>query len=119
MDLEKGVEAVGLAGQQRLELAARHLGLEALERRFGLGDHGGVILGIAELDHGDLVVDVTLDAADGGEAVLERRALLHQPAGALGIVPQIGIFGEVIELGQAGARRVEVKDASSAARPTA
>ncbi len=67
----------------------------------------------------DLVVDLTLDAADGGEAVLERGALLHQPAGALGVVPQIGVFGEVVQLGEAGARLVEVKDASSAARPTA
>jgi hypothetical protein len=38
---------------------------------------------------------------------------------ALLIVPEIGIFGLLVELGEARARLVDVKDASSAARPTA
>jgi hypothetical protein len=37
----------------------------------------------------------------------------------LGVVPEVGVFGEMVEFGEAGARFVEVKDASSAARPTA
>jgi len=44
---------------------------------------------------------------------------LHQAARPLRIVPQVGVFGEVIEFGEAGRRLVEVKDASSAARATA
>ena len=51
MDFEEGVVAVGLAGQQRLELAARRLGLQFLERGLGLGDDLGVFLGLAEFDH--------------------------------------------------------------------
>jgi hypothetical protein len=35
------------------------------------------------------------------------------------IVPEIGILGLLVELGKADARFVDVKDASSAARPTA
>ena len=54
-----------------------------------------------------------------GELLVERGALLHQPAGALGIVPEIGVFGLLVQLGQPGARLVDVKDASSAARATA
>jgi hypothetical protein len=44
---------------------------------------------------------------------------LHQALGALLVVPEVGIFGELVQLGEADARLVEVKDASSAARPTA
>jgi hypothetical protein len=44
---------------------------------------------------------------------------LHQALGALLIVPETGILGELVELGQTRARLIEVKDASSAARPTA
>ena len=55
----------------------------------------------------------------GGELVLERGALLHHALGALLVVPEVGVFGLRVELGEARARLVEVKDASSAARPTA
>ena len=119
MDLEEGVEAVGLAREQRFELAPRDLGLEAAQHALGVGDHRGVVLGVAELDQGHLVIDLALDAADRREAVLERGALLHQAARLLRVVPEVGVLGDVVQLGEAGARLVEVKDASSAARPTA
>ena len=52
-----------------------------------------------------LVVELALDPADGAELVLERGALLHQLLGALRIVPEIGIFGELVQFGQARRRR--------------
>ena len=54
-----------------------------------------------------------------GELVLEGGAFLHHALSALLVVPQIGIFGLPVELHQTCARLIEVKDASSAARPTA
>jgi hypothetical protein len=78
-----------------------------------------IALGLAELDHGHLIVELLLDAGNGGELILKRRALLHQPARALRIVPEIGVLGLPVQLGKARARLVDVKDASSAARPTA
>ena len=78
-----------------------------------------IALGLTELDHGHMVVEFLLDARNGGELVLERRALLHQPASALRIVPEIGVFGLPVQLGKPRARLVEVKDASSAAPATA
>ena len=66
-----------------------------------------------------LVVELPLDAADRGKLILERGALLHHALRALRIVPEVGIFGELVQLGKAPACVVEVKDASSAARPTA
>ena len=67
----------------------------------------------------DLIVELLLDAADGGELLFERGALLHHALGALRVVPEIGILGLPVQLGQPCARLVDVKDASSAARPTA
>ena len=93
MDLEIGIIGVGLARQQRLELAPRHLGLELLERLFGVGDGLLVLLGLPQIDHGELVVQLLLDAADGAELILERGALLHQALRPLLVVPERGVFG--------------------------
>ena len=119
MDLEVGVVAVGLARQQRLELAPGDVRLEPPQRVLGVGDDGAVLLGLAELDHGELVVELLLDAPDGGELVLERGALLHQALRALLVVPESGVLGLLVQLLKPRPRLVEVKDASSAARPTA
>ena len=78
-----------------------------------------ILLGLAELDHADIVFKLLLDAADRGELILERGALLHHALRALLIVPEVGIFGESVQLVEPPARFVDVKDASSAARPTA
>jgi hypothetical protein len=51
--------------------------------------------------------------------VFARRALLHHALGALLVIPDMRVFGFRIELRQSRMRGVEVKDASSAARPTA
>ena len=93
VDLEIGIVGVGLARQQRLELAPRHLGLELLERLFGVGDGLLVLLGLPQIDHGELVVQLLLDAADGAELILERGALLHQALRPLLVVPERGLFG--------------------------
>ena len=90
MHLEIGVVGVGFARQQRFELAARGLGLEPLERRLGLGDDALILLGLAELDHADLVVEFALHPADGVELIVERVALLHHALGAGGVVPKVG-----------------------------
>jgi hypothetical protein len=50
--------------EQRLELAARDLNAQLLERGLGLANHLLVALGLAELDHRELVIELALDAAD-------------------------------------------------------
>ena len=47
---------------------------------------------LAEFDHGQMVIELLLDARNGRELVLQRGALLHQPAGALRVVPEIGVL---------------------------
>ena len=116
---EIGIVGVGLTAKQRLKLAARNLRLKLAQRRFRFGDDLLVVLGLAELDHRHLIVELLLDAGKRGELIIERGALLHHAAGALRIVPESGVFGLPVQLGKPGARLVDVKDASSAARRTA
>ena len=119
VNLEEGVEAVGLARQQRLELAPGDVLPEPAQRVLGVGDRRAIFLGLAEFDHGELVVEFALDPPDRGELVFERGALLHQALRALLVVPESRVFGELVQLLKPHPRLVEVKDASSAARPTA
>ena len=119
MDFEIAVVGVGLAGQQRFQLAPRHFHLQALERGFRLGDGFVVLLGFAQLDHGELVGEFLLDAADGIEPIVERVALAHHALAARRVVPESGILGFFVQLGEAARRGIDVKDASSAAAATA
>jgi hypothetical protein len=119
MYLEVGIEAVGFTRQQGLQLAAGDFLFQGFQRRLGFGNNPLVVLGLAELDHADIVLELTLDLADAVERILQRGTLLHQLLGLLGIVPEIGVFGELVQLRQARRGCIDVKDASSAARPTA
>ena len=71
MDFEIGIELVGLAREQRFQLAPGDLLLQVLERLLGLGDHGRIVLGFAELDHADIVFELALDLADARQRVLQ------------------------------------------------
>ena len=90
-----------------------------LKRLLGFVDHGRVLLGFAKLDHRELVVELALDTPDRAELILERGALLHHALRALLVVPEVRVFCLPIELLKPLARLLKVKDASSAARPTA
>ena len=62
MDLEIGVVVIGLARQQRLDLTARHLAREPLDRGFGVGDDQCIAVRFAELDQLDVVGKLVLGA---------------------------------------------------------
>ena len=119
MNFEIGVEPVSLAGEQRFKLLTRDILLQRLECVLGLGHNGFIVLGFAEFDHTDLILEFALDLADAGELALKRGPLLHQLLGLLRIVPEIGVFGEVVQFGETRGCGIDVKDASSAARLTA
>ena len=119
MDFEIGIEPVGLARQQRFEFAAGDFLLQRFQRVLGLENDALIVLGLAEFDHLDIVAELALDLADALQRILQRGALLHQLLGLLGIVPEIGIFGELVQLGEPCRGLFDVKDASSAARLTA
>ena len=66
---------------------------------FRVGDGFLVFFFFAELDHGELIVELLLDTADCAELVFQRVALAHQALGARLIVPQLRAFGLFIEFG--------------------
>jgi len=66
-----------------------------------------------------LVGQVLLDPPNGGKLILNRRSLLHHALRDLVVIPKTRIFGLLIQLSEAGNGSIDVKDASSAARPTA
>ena len=99
MNFEERVVAVRLARQQGLDLAALHVREHGLEGFLALTDDLGVVLAFGELDHGQVIVKLALDAADRAELILERIALAHQLLRPLRIVPQRGVFGFFIEFG--------------------
>jgi hypothetical protein len=119
MDLDIGVVAVGLARQQRLEPALlRGLG-QRRDRGFGLGDARRVALRLAELEQGERVVELARQRLDRTDAAVELR-LLAQGGLRLGLVgPQRRVGGGGGQLVTPLERAVPVKDASSAAPPTA
>jgi len=119
MDLDVGVEAVGLARQQRLELAPLAFGLQRTKLGEALVLALGVALLFAELDQGGGVVELALDLGDRAEAILQHRPLAHQLLGSLGLGPELWIFGFGVQFGKAARRGLDVKDASSAALRTA
>ena len=113
------IVCVCLARKQCFELAAGHFDFQALERRFRLGDRFVVLLGLAKLDQRQLVFELLLDPADGLELIVERIALAHDALRARLIVPEVGVFRFFIQFGKATRSGINVKDASSAAVPTA
>jgi hypothetical protein len=119
VDFEIGVEAVGFAAEQRFELAAGDFLLQTFQRGLGFRHHAFIPLGLAEFDHPDIVLELALDLADPLKRILQRGPLLHQLLRLLRIVPEIGIFSELVQLREARRGCIDVKDASSAARLTA
>ncbi len=119
MHLEVTVVGVGLAREQRLQLAACNFVLQLAQCGFTLGDDGLVLFALTELDERGLIVKLALDVRDRGQLILQPRALLHHALSPRGIVPEIGILGLLVQLGQPRTRLVDVKDASSAVQPTA
>ena len=119
MDFDIGVVGVGLARQQRLELAALALRLQRLQRARPSALGRRVALGLAEFDQRRRVVEVALNLGERAQPVLEHRALAHQLLRGFGIVPEVGVFGFGVEFGEPARRGLDVKDASSAVPRTA
>jgi hypothetical protein len=119
MDFEIGVEPIGLARKQGFQLAARNFLFQLLERILRLEHDARIVLGLAEFDHADIVIELAFDRADAAKLILQRGPLLHQLLRFLGVVPEIGVFGELVQLCEACRGCIDVKDASSAARLTA
>ena len=119
VDFEIGVVGIRLPGKQRFHLPAPCFGFQFGKFRFCILDRRLVLLGFAERDQLYAVGKIGFDAPDGAERVLKRGALLHRLRCLLRIVPELGVFGERIQLGETLFRFLDVKETSSAVRSTA
>ena len=99
MNLDIGVVGVGLAGQQRLDLAGVGLLPQADQRLLGLGDDVLVALLLAKGDHLDMVVELADNAVERAKRGLELLALAHQALGAAAVAPEIRGLGLAVERG--------------------
>ena len=117
--LEIGVVAVGLAGQQALDLAALRVLRDAAEGGHAVGDHGRVALGLGHGDQLDRVGELVLEGGEPVDLARQAIALAHHLLRGVAVVPELRILGAGVQLCEASGRDIPVKDASSAARPTA
>jgi hypothetical protein len=115
---EIAVIAVGFAGKQALELAARRFGAQSVERRFGIDDDGGFAFLLTQFDQLESFADLALDPPVAADRLVELGALAQQLLSRGGIVPQPRVFGLSVQLGKAPGCDIPVKDASSAAPTT-
>jgi hypothetical protein len=97
--LEIGVVGVRLAREQALELALCRLLAEPLERRLRLLENWLVVLGLGEFDQAKRVLELALDLAIALDAALEARALAQQRLRRRGLLPEVRVLDEGIELG--------------------
>jgi hypothetical protein len=97
--LEIGVVGVGLAREQALELALAGFLAQALERRLGLREDRLVALGLRKLDQAQRVLELTLDLAIALDAALQPRALAQQRLRRRGLLPEVRVLDEGVELG--------------------
>ena len=118
MHFEITVIGVGLARQQALDLAALRLLVQRPQQLLGVGDDRLVALGLAEFDQLDGLGHVALDAAVALNGLFQPCALAQYLLRLGGVVPEFGVLGPVVQLGQTPVREVPVKDASSAAPTT-
>ena len=113
-----GVVAVGLAREQRLHLLSARLRGELLEARLALVDGGLVVLGFAQLDQGDRIIELALELLVAADGALERLALAHQLLRRLRVAPEVGILRALVQVFQACGGAIPVKDASAAGPAT-
>jgi hypothetical protein len=94
------------------------LGAQPGEHALGLRDDCGIALGFAERDQLERLIELALDPAAAFDRTLEPRALTQQVLRRRRVVPQLGVLGLGVQLGETAGRAVPVKDASSAAPAT-
>ena len=73
MHFDIGVVAVGFARQQRLDLAAVGLGLEAFQLLDALLLARGIALGLAKFDEGHRIFEVALETRERAQAGLRAQ----------------------------------------------
>jgi hypothetical protein len=98
------------AGEHALELEALDLALELAGVALDLGDGAGVGLALGELEQLERAGDAAPDPIEALGDRGELRALAAEGLGAVGAVPDLGIFEFPAYLGEPLALAVVLKD---------
>ena len=104
---------MGSVNRQGRSYAGRSGEERAAERRAAFLDRRGVILGLAELQQRDDVVEVLLDLLVALDGRFPRLTLAHHLLRACRIVPECGIFCLAIEIAKPHVGRIPVKETSA------
>jgi hypothetical protein len=97
--LQIGVIGVGFAREQALELSLTGLLAQPLQRRLGLGQDRLVPLGLREFDQSQRILELALDPTITLDPPLEARALAQQRLRRRGLLPEVRVLDEGVELG--------------------
>ena len=116
IDLEVGVIAVGLAGEQRFEFGFRGALLGLLQSVMGFIDKPLIAFRLSHFGQFQGVAHIAFQRQDRVHAGLELIALAHKLLGLLGIVPKIRALAERVQFIETDLSAIPVKDASAAKR---
>ena len=108
--------AVGV-GEEQGDLPGGELRLEAVELAPEVGLDLGLGLGVEQRGQVARVAGGAVEPLPALDLVTQARGLLGQRPGAAGIVPEGGIGDLAVELREAQAASLEVKDAPGAGSP--
>ena len=78
MDFDVGIEPVGLARQQRLDLALVADVLELAKRGFAFENGRLVAFHLAQFDERDRIIEIAFERLVAVDRLLERGALAHE-----------------------------------------
>ncbi len=114
VNLDIGVVGIGLAGQQRLDLAAPGVRLQGVQLAEPFLSGSLVAFRLGKLDKRDRIQKFVFEMIERTKPILKCGALAHDVLRGFGIIPKIRIFRLGVQLGKAAGGGIDVKDASSA-----
>ncbi len=114
MNFEKAVVRIGFAGKQAFELQLGKLLFQLAKRVLGFLVSLLVTLFFREFCEFDIVGKCLLERMLTLDRLGQAITFFHQRLGFVGVVPEIRIFGALVQLFQTSVGFIPVKDASSA-----
>jgi len=116
MHFEEGVIAVGLTGQERLDLTFLNFRSKDGERSLRVAHHLLVIFLFAELDQAGGIVKAGIEPRIGCQRGIQVLPLAKKLLSAQRIVPKARVFNDRVQARETGRGFVPVKDTSARAR---
>jgi hypothetical protein len=116
MHFQEGVIAVGLAGQERLNLTFLNFGSKDGERSFRVANHLLVIFFFAKLDQVGGIVKAGVEPRISCQRRIKVLPLAKKLLSAQRIVPKARVFNDRVQARETGRGFVPVKDTSARAR---